>query len=389
VTFLEELFAYVGFDDADRARLAELHPRLAPQFPAIASRFYDAVFASAGAASVLSGSAQVDRLRVTLVDWMSSGLLGPHDERFYEKRSRIGRRHVAIGLESQYMFTAMNVIRLAYQDRIVESYPPGDALAVMRSVHKLLDCELAIMVQHYELDTEEKLVLRERKTQADRILAMQTMSAGLAHEVRNPLNAAKLQLELLERRLSRQSDDPDPRLLGPTELAQKEIERLTTLLNEFLVFARPPELHAQEHDVVAIVRHVIDLERIAVGKRGAMLDLVAEPAELLAEVDATKLHQLVQNLVRNAGEAVAAGGQVVVRVGVDDARFRISIKDDGPGIPDHIRSRIYEPFFSTKEGGTGLGMSIVHSLVSLHGGAIELETGPQGTTFDVAIPRWR
>src|SRR6185295_2966069 len=181
-----------------------------------------------------------------------------------------------IGLSSQYMLTAMSVVRVAYQDCVAELYPADEALAVMRSVHKLLDCELAIMVQHYELDTQEKLVARERRAQADRIAAMQTMTAGLAHEVRNPLNAAKLQLELLERRLRRNGDDR--RLIEPTESAQKEIERLTTLLNEFLVFARPPELHAQEHDVVAVVRQVVDLERLTAEQHGATLALDAEPA---------------------------------------------------------------------------------------------------------------
>ena len=385
--FLEDLFAFVGFDDGDRARLRDLHPRIAPRFGAIANRFYEAVFASPGAAAVLSGPAQVERLRISLVDWMSSGLLGPYDERFYEKRSRIGRRHVAVGLASQYMFNAMTVLRLAYQDCIEELYPPGEALAMMRSVHKLLDCELAIMVQHYELDTEDKLIARERRAQADRILAMQTMSAGLAHEVRNPLNAAMLQLELLERRLRRAADDP--RLLEPTELAQKEIERLTALLNEFLVFARPPELHPQEHDVVAVVRQVVDLERATAEQRGVILALDADPLQVLAEVDVAKVHQLVQNLVHNACEAVSPGGRVTVSVRVDDARCTIQVSDDGPGIPDDIVPRIYEPFFSTKEGGTGLGMSIVHSLVSLHGGSIDLRTGPGGTTFEVVIPRWR
>jgi signal transduction histidine kinase len=281
----------------------------------------------------------------------------------------------------------MTVLRLAYQDRIAELYPAAEALDVMRSVHKLLDCELAIMIQHYELDTEEKLVARERKSQADRILAMQTMSAGLAHEVRNPLNAAMLQLELLERRLHRMVDDP--RLTEPTELAQKEIERLTTLLNEFLVFARPPELHPQEHDTVAIVRQVVELERAWAEQRGVTLTLSAEPEQVIAEVDVAKLHQLVLNLVRNACEAVSAGGNVTVGVRVDDARCLIRVADDGPGIPDHVKPRIYEPFFSTKEGGTGLGMSIVHSLVSLHGGSIDLQTGPAGTTFEVTLPRWR
>ena len=87
MTFLEELFAFVGFDDDDRARLRGLHPRLAPQFGAIATRFYDAVASNPSAAAVLTGQAQIDRLRASIIDWMSSGLLGPHDERYYEKRT--------------------------------------------------------------------------------------------------------------------------------------------------------------------------------------------------------------------------------------------------------------------------------------------------------------
>jgi signal transduction histidine kinase len=342
------------------------------------------VQARPGAAAVLTGPEQVERLRRTLIDWMSTGLLGPHDDRFYEKRSRIGRRHVAIGLPHQYMFGAINVIRGAYHERIAEVYPPTEARLRERAVNKLLDVELAIMSRHYQLDSEERQVAHERRNLADRLLAMQTMSAGLAHEVRNPLNSAQLQLELLGRRLRRETGDR--RLVEPTELAQKEIERLTMLLNDFLAFARPPDLHVQDHDVAAIVRQAVEVERPAAERRGAALALAdAEP--LVAEVDAPKLHQVVSNLVRNAVEAVPAGGHVWVMLLPKVESFVIRVDDDGPGIPEDIRSRIYEPFFSTKESGTGLGMSIVHSLVAMHGGTIDLATGPSGTRFDVAIPR--
>lgn len=382
--FLDELVSYVGLDAKDVERLHALLPRIAPQFPAIADRFYDAVFASAGASSVLTGPEQVERLRVTLIDWMTSGLSGPYDEHFYQKRSRIGRRHVAIGLAQHYMFTAMNVVRTAYHDIIAELYPPEEALAMLRSVDKLLDVELAIMVRHYQLDSEDKLVSRERRIQSDRIMSMQTLTAGLAHEVRNPLNAARLQLELLERRLRRSGEDP--RLIEPSELAQKEIERLTALLNEFLQFARPPELHAQDCDIAEILHQVVELERVGAERRSAHLVLTG-PEHLLAHVDAAKVHQVVLNLVRNAVEAVPCEGHVTVELAAEAERFHIRVQDDGPGIPDNVRKRIYEPFFSTKEGGTGLGMSIVHSLVSLHGGTIDLETGPRGTRFDVGFPR--
>lgn len=381
---LDELLAYVSFGDQDRERLRALHPILAPHFPAIADKFYEAVWKNPGAAAVLQGPEQVERLRVTLIDWMSTGLLGPYDDRFYEKRSRIGRRHVAIGLAHQYMFTAMNVVRLAYHERIA-ALCGADAWAICGSVDKLFDIELAIMVRHYQLDSEDKLVARERRVLTERMTAMQTMTAGIAHEVRNPLNAAKLQLELLERRLRKRADDE--RLVEPCELAQREIERLTTLLNDFLAFARPPELVTQDADIVQILAHVVELERVSAQRRGADLALVSAPPQLTAHVDAAKIHQVVLNLVRNAIDAVSADGHVTVEVAGDEQTFNIRVQDDGPGIPEAVRSRIYEPFFSTKEGGTGLGMSIVHSLVALHGGTIDLDTSPRGTRFEVHIPR--
>ena len=381
---LDELLDYVAFGPDDAAQLRALHPILAPHFPAVAGRFYEAVFANAGATSVLTGPDQVERLRVTLIDWMSTGLLGPWDDRFYDKRSRIGRRHVSIGLQHHYMFTAMNVVRTAYSDLLAQH--SSDAVAAMRSVNKLLDIELAIMVRHYQLDSEDRLVARERRLQVERMTAMQTMTAGIAHEVRNPLNSAKLQLELLDRRV-RRAGVIDPKILEPCELAQTEIERLTHLLNDFLAFARPPELHVDQHDVAQIVRQVVELERATAQQRRVHLELVVAPTRLLAHVDAAKLHQLLLNLVRNAIEAVSGGGHVAVELASGETELTFVIQDDGPGMPEGVQSRIYEPFFSTKDGGTGLGMSIVHSLVAQHGGMIELETSPRGTRFTVRIPR--
>ncbi len=381
---LEALIAYVQLDATDRARLTALHAKLQPWFPSIAERFYEAVWANPGAARVLSGPAQVERLRISLIDWMSTGLLGPYDLAFNEKRARIGHRHVQIGLAQQYMFTSMNVVRTEYLDRITGLYPPEEALLVVRSVDKLFDIELALMLRHYQLDSEERLIKRERQIQADRLLALQTMTAGLAHEVRNPLNAAKLQLELLERRIRRQVDDP--KLTEPVTLANVEIQRLTEMLNEFLSFARPSELRLQEHDVVAIARHVIEFELPLAASTGTSIVLGGSQEAAVAPVDPGKLHQILQNLVRNAIEAAPSNGHVAVAVRFENAALHVRVSDDGPGIPDELRARIYEPFFSTKEAGTGMGMSIVHNFVSMHGGTIDITTGSTGTTIDIAIP---
>jgi len=381
---LDELISYVQLGADDRARLLALHGKLAPSFPAIAEKFYAAVWANPGAAAVLTGPAQVERLRVTLIDWMSTGLLGPHDEAFFEKRARIGRRHVQIGLAQQYMFTSMNVVRAAYLDRIAELYPPAEALLVVRSVDKLFDIELAIMLHEYQLVSEERLVARERTIQSDRQVALKTMSAGLAHEVKNPLNAAKLQLDLLEVRLRGQLDDA--KLIEPVELARHEIARLTHLLDEFLAFARPPTLAPEETDVVAIARHVVELEHSYADQLGASLELEASQGVAVAKVDSRKVYQIIQNLVRNGLEAAGKSGRVTVGVAIEGPALHLRVGDTGHGIPEAVQRRIYEPFFTTKDHGTGMGMTIVHNFVAMHDGKIDITTGPGGTQVDVALP---
>lgn len=383
--FLDEVLAYVELDAEDRARLVALHPVLAPRFPAIADAFYAAALGNPRTAAILSGPDRIARLRVMLVDWMSTGLLGPYDEAFRAQRARIGRRHVGLGLAQHFMVTAINIVRRAYRDCLGEAYAADEARAVGHAVDKLLDAELAVMLRDYQLDSEDKLVASERQRRLEQVAAMQTLCAGLAHEVRNPLNSAKLQLELAVRRLRRGGDDP--RLVEPIELAGHEIDRLTVLLDEFLAFARPPALDPHLYDVVSVARTVIETLRPLARARAASLTLVDGSAQVVAEVDAAKLHQVVECLVCNAIEAVAAGGHVAVAVEQVEDRVRIRVSDDGSGIPPEVLPRIYEPFFSTKEGGTGMGMSIAHSLVTLHRGTIEVASSQSGTTFNVVLPR--
>ena len=252
----------------------------------------------------------------------------------------------------------------------------------MRAVDKLFDVELALMLRHYQLDSEDKLLARERAMQTDRVAALQTMTAGLAHEILNPVNAATLQLELLERRLKKQGDDP--RLTEPTALATHEIGRLTSLLNDFLAFAQVPSLSMSEQDIVAIVRGVIELERPLADRAHTTIALT--PAgPVVARVDPSKLHQALQNILRNAIEA-ATSGTVAIAVRLEAGELVISVTDDGGGIPEAVRRRMFEPFFSTKEVGSGLGMSIAHNFVTMHGGRIDVATSPDGTRIDVAIP---
>lgn len=233
------------------------------------------------------------------------------------------------------------------------------------------------------LDVTDLHDLQRRTRLAEKLAAVGTVSAGLAHEIRNPLNAANLQLQLLERRLHKLSEDEA--LNNPLQTVRQEISRLGNLVTDFLTFARPQALNFAKLDLHALLQQVLGLVGPVASERGVKLELQGE--ETWVEGDRARLEQVLLNLVRNALDAVAGqpNARVDVRVGRDGAGGRIVVSDNGPGVDPEIAARIFEPFFTTKEMGTGLGMAIAHKIVELHGGEITLEAA-EGAAFELTLP---
>jgi PAS domain S-box-containing protein len=232
-----------------------------------------------------------------------------------------------------------------------------------------------------DVTRERNLAAMTRR--AERLAALGTMAAGLAHEIRNPLNAAHLQLTLLNRRLRRFPADTEG-AAAAGDLASGEIQRLATLVEEFLHFARPQPLRSARVDLLETARTIVALTAPEAAAAGVSLRL-AEGEPTPVDLDDERIKQVILNLTRNAIEAAGAGGQVEVRVRAANGFVRIEVEDDGPGLP--AEAPIFEPFYTTKENGTGLGLAIVHRIVEDHGGHIDVESRPGRTLFVVAIPR--
>jgi signal transduction histidine kinase len=242
----------------------------------------------------------------------------------------------------------------------------------------------------------EKRELARRAQMVEKLAAVGTMTAGLSHEIRNPLNAAALQLSVLERRIAKLPRDAHPSLLEPLTLVRDEIRRLDHILEDFLQFARPREFVPKPIDVVPVVNKVLDLLGGEAERRHVRLERELAPVPPIAG-DEERLRQVLVNFCLNAFEAVKEGGMVRVScreippdpLRPDAAReVAIVIDDDGHGIPPEQRDRIFEPFFTTKAKGSGLGLSIVHAIVTQHGGAIEVEESPEGgARFVLRLPR--
>jgi len=282
------------------------------------------------------------------------------------------------------MLAAMTQLRDETTERILRE-TPDTAIAAIRALNKLLDGELAAMLCEAHRSSNRKAAFREQRAATDQLAAMTTLSSGLAHELRNPLNAAKLQLEVLRRRLQRAAAATD--LTAPSDLAYDELSRLSAMVNDFLAFAKPSPLRAVEQDLVGVMRQVVELELPLAQRRDIALRLETERPAVELRIDAEKLEQAIRNLLHNALEAAPPGGHVAVRITEDHESIHVLVIDDGPGIPAEVRARMFEPFFSTKASGTGLGMSIAKTFIAIQGGTIEVESSPTGTMFDVALPR--
>jgi signal transduction histidine kinase len=234
--------------------------------------------------------------------------------------------------------------------------------------------------------SEEKQQLARRALVAEKLAAVGTMAAGLSHEIRNPLNAASLQLTLLGRRLRRLPVPAQPPLLGPLSLVQQEIQRLKCVVEDFLALARPRELSPLPVDLAAVATTVLDLFTAQAELGGLRIE-----RQLLAvgpvDGDAGRLQQVLTNLVLNAIQATPPGGWLRVEVGEQAGEVLVAVEDSGPGIPPELRHRLFEPFFTTKESGSGLGLPLVHAVVQQHAGSISLDEGEVGgARFVIRLP---
>jgi PAS domain S-box-containing protein len=249
----------------------------------------------------------------------------------------------------------------------------------------------AALVYGIGIDVSERRALEKRAADAEALSAMGTLALNLAHEIRNPLNAAVLQLHLLGRHLDKLAVDDDTRraLHDRARIVGDEIGRLNRLLTEFLELARPRGAQRELVHFGKLVGDVLDLEQGSAAARGVVIarDLASD---CILVGDPEKLKQVVINLVMNALEAMKEGGTLGVRVAWDGDAVSLSVQDTGTGIEPAALAQVFEPFFTTKEAGTGLGLSIVRKIVDQHGGEVRIESERgAGTRATVTLPRGR
>ena len=525
-SMFEEMKRYVRFDEADATLLGRFRAHAAPHFERIAREFYDRILEHEAANAVLTGEPQIVRLQRSLVAWMDRVCSGPHDEAYFRETANIGRMHVKIGLPQRYMFTAMALIRVAF-DRIADASMGDEAKAAREAIDRALDLELAIMLETYRddfiariqhvdrlekqdairraetryvsavelahalivgLDARGTILLFNREAervtgfvrdevlgrrfadvfagggadgegehgggalapivaaaagepiphevieaaietrvgkirdvqwqlayaptgeapdevvlfaigrdvtderalaaqlrQSEKLAAVGTLAAGLAHEIRNPLNGAQLHLTFLERSLK--THDAGPETFEAAGVIREEIKRLSALVTEFLDFARPKPLERKATSLCALVDRTLPLLAPQAEAARVVIECQHPTTEPIVDLDAAKVQQVILNLGLNAIEALepVGGGTVVFRIRRHPRHVSIEVEDDGPGLSDPD-APIFDPFFSTKPSGTGLGLAIAHRIVTDHEGTIDVRSAHGKTIFRIMMP---
>jgi PAS domain S-box-containing protein len=237
-------------------------------------------------------------------------------------------------------------------------------------------------------DFTERHRAAQETLESERIAALQLLAAGVAHEIGNPLNSLTIHLQLLERRLRKLPAEQQNTLLHPLEVAQEEIKRLDTIVTQFLRAIRPAPLQRTPHDLNSLVRDAAEFLGPELKSRNILLELDLAPGLPILEVDQDQLKQAFYNIVKNSSEAMKQGGLLKIRTGADSEWVNIRFADTGGGMTQEAMARIFEPYFTTKQSGSGLGLMITQRIVRAHGGEVVIESDPgNGLKITIRLPR--
>ncbi len=371
-----ELQAYVGWTDEDSARVTNAGRLLKPHLSSLIEDFYSEIKRHPEADKVFADDAQVERLKISLRQWLEQLFEGPYGAEYAIRRWQVGRRHVDVGLDHIYAHAALARLRRGLA-RVLRAEWPADGRdfdETLNSLNTLIDLDLAKIEDAYAAEYLDRL------QKSERLAAIGQIAAGVAHEIRNPLNVVKTSVYYL---LNAKSPSPE-RVSEHLARISRQVNHANDVVTALSSFAKPPAPQLSAVSVTDCVKGALERYPAPNGIQ-VVSDLPAALPNVKA--DATQLGIVFGNLIRNACDAMPAGGILTVTAAGSDSCIEVRVRDTGIGIaPDHL-ARITEPLFSTKARGMGLGLAITNAiLVKISAKLVVTSEIGQGSTFTVQIP---
>jgi len=242
-----------------------------------------------------------------------------------------------------------------------------------------------IIVMH---DVTDERTRRLAAFQSEKLSALSTLAAGVAHEIGNPLNSLGIHMQLLEREIARL--EPGARrdqLAARVETSKHEIERLDGIIRQFLGAVRPATLNTAPVQINTLIEGLLEFAAYEIAAQRIGVDTHYDPAIPPVLMDEAQIKQACLNIIKNAVQAMPTGGMLTVTTELKDDEVLVHFADTGVGIPRERLGRIFDPFYTTKDRGSGLGLMIVYKIVADHNGRIDVESNEgRGTRVTIALP---
>jgi len=373
-----ELQRYVGLTAEDEARIAALVGPLQRVVGTVLDEFYTTILAHPGASAAFRDpEAQIPRQRGQLERWLRELLQGNWDRAHFESTVRVGKAHVVHKLPARYMHGGMNILRrglakLAFE---VHAGNPDEILATIHAVDRVLDIELWVMLRTYHDDLLLQMQRRER------LATVGELSAGIHHELKNPLASIHASTQALAERRAVRADSRSSDLVRSIG---QDAERASEIVTDLLSFARLREPRREPVSVDDLVGRAVG--RVSIPPR-CRIESDLDPALPHVHVDAAQVLQILINVLENAVEACPGEGTIQVVARLKDGAVILRVADDGVGMGPGELNKLFEPLYTTKPDGVGLGMSVSLQLAQANDVSLDVssESG-EGTTVALTLP---
>jgi signal transduction histidine kinase len=370
-------FGRLSADDAEL--LAELRPAFERESDRFVDEFYAHLESTPALRPFLSDAVTVGRLRAAQKRYLISLTCGDYGEDYARSRLRIGQVHERIGMEPQWYLGSYSLYMELLLPTLHDHFRDDSAKALRASsaLSKLLLLDMQLALDAYYETRHRKEIQR-----SEQLAAVGELSASIAHEVRNPLAGMKGALEVLRTELS-----VKPSNLEIVDELLAQIARLENLVRDLLTFARPSAIAVQGFDLHDMLDRLIKMYKDEAEAAKITIHRVYGPGTGRMSADPQQMEQVFFNLIHNAIQAMEHGGTLTVATQATRAATVISFRDTGKGVPEDDLGRIFQPFFTTKHRGSGLGLPIVKKIIEAHGGFIEVDsTQGEGTAATISLP---
>ena len=315
-------------------------------------------------------------------------MLNPKAERIFECRAAdcIGKKYSDIFANDSFL---INELLGSSQDSIIKEIEytnsKNEVMTLLATASRLYGAEdvpQGCVGIAYDITARKKLEFQAK--QSERLSELGSLAAGVAHEIRNPLNAISIASQRLKSEFEVKTDQDGFEQLALT--IKTEIERLNAIIAGFLALARSGHLNREKIDLELYLQEIIMLFKNEADKMNIHIHSDIEKNVSLT-VDSQEMKKVMGNLIKNAFDAVGQGGEILIKARTQDSNLLIIVEDTGPGISTDKINKIFAPYYTTKENGTGLGLSICHRIISDHGGTLSVENKkPHGARFIISLP---